>query len=213
MIQQSPTEERARSIEEQVARAIAEAAHAAPYWEEYLPEARAAIDTLASQAAQPAEADGVERDQRFMSEVWETLKSDSTDLRKQQRILAAFRASIAATPKAPTSTAGEALRIAEQLDALSSSHRPLLDAASKTLRALATPPAPNDDLRAALEKALTPSAETKAAYIGEFSFSITMQTEDGVEYQQGVVVPWDTIKKIMAAIRAHAAALKENRRG
>lgn len=58
---------------------------------------------------------------------------------------------------------------------------------------------------AELEKALTPSAETKAAYIGEFSFFIPDQDEDGDEVPRCVVVPWTTVKEIMAAIRARAA--------
>jgi len=49
-----------------------------------------------------------------------------------------------------------------------------------------------------LEAALTPSAETKAAYMGEFRFIFGEYTPN---------VPWITIKEIMAAIRAYAAAL------
>lgn len=47
-----------------------------------------------------------------------------------------------------------------------------------------------------LEGALTPSAETKAAFIGEFQFLVE-------EYGE-VAVPWTTVKEIMAAIRALA---------
>lgn len=55
-----------------------------------------------------------------------------------------------------------------------------------------------------LRAALTPSAETKRCYIGEFSFV----ERDGNDEEIGprVTVPWTTIKKIMAAIRAHAAS-------
>ena len=49
---------------------------------------------------------------------------------------------------------------------------------------------------ARLEAALTPSAETKAALIGEFSFTFGEFTPN---------VPWTAIKQIMAAIRAYAA--------
>jgi hypothetical protein len=56
-----------------------------------------------------------------------------------------------------------------------------------------------------LRDALTPSAETKAAYIGEFHFGIRCQDEDGNEVTRQVPVPWDTVKEIMAAIRARAA--------
>jgi hypothetical protein len=61
--------------------------------------------------------------------------------------------------------------------------------------------AENDMLR----DALTPSAETKAAYIGEFHFGIRCQDEDGNEVTRRIPVPWDTVKEIMAAIRARAA--------
>lgn len=70
-----------------------------------------------------------------------------------------------------------------------------------------------DTLRAEnarLREALTPSAETKAAYMGEFKFGVPMSYEDEeqggmVEYMEFVTVPWTTIKEIMAAIRARAA--------
>lgn len=58
-------------------------------------------------------------------------------------------------------------------------------------------------------EALTPSGETKAAYIGEFSFMIdevvTSDDGDEVENRREVTVPWTTVKEIMAAIRARAA--------
>lgn len=49
---------------------------------------------------------------------------------------------------------------------------------------------------ARLREALTPSAETKAAYMGEFGFQFGEYTPN---------VPWTTIKQIMAAILARAA--------
>lgn len=55
---------------------------------------------------------------------------------------------------------------------------------------------------AALEGALTPSAETKGAYSGEFQFQAD---EDGTP----MPVPWTTIKEIMAAIRARAVLGRE----
>ena len=48
-----------------------------------------------------------------------------------------------------------------------------------------------------LREALTPGAETKAAYMGEFQFRL--------DDCPTVNVPWTTIKQIMAAIRARAA--------
>lgn len=64
---------------------------------------------------------------------------------------------------------------------------------------------------AALTEALTPSGDTKAEYIGEFSFPVCHLDEDGEEVWHPTPVPWDTIKEIMAAISARAArALHEN---
>jgi hypothetical protein len=48
-----------------------------------------------------------------------------------------------------------------------------------------------------LTEALTPSAETKAAFLGEFRFPM-----DGFD---SVAVPWTTVKEIMKAIAARAA--------
>lgn len=66
-----------------------------------------------------------------------------------------------------------------------------------------------DTLRAEnarLREALTPSAETKAAYIGEFDFLQEAYSEEhGEEVTCRVTVPWPIIKEIMAAIRARAA--------
>lgn len=56
-----------------------------------------------------------------------------------------------------------------------------------------------------LEEAVTPSGDTKAAYMGEFSFPLTMRDDDGDEFDAKIPVPWTTIKEIMAAIRARAA--------
>lgn len=56
-----------------------------------------------------------------------------------------------------------------------------------------------------LRKALTPSAETKAAYMGEFHVSLPSWDEDGNEVRRKINVPWVTIKEIMAAIRKEAS--------
>ena len=64
-----------------------------------------------------------------------------------------------------------------------------------------------DNLEAELERfkaALTPSADTKAAYIGEFSVSLPDLDENGIEYTRKINVPWTTIKEIMASILAKA---------
>lgn len=55
-----------------------------------------------------------------------------------------------------------------------------------------------------LAGALAPSANTKHAYIGEFSFP----SPGG---RKRHVVPWDTIKEIMAAIRVYAEPVEATR--
>lgn len=60
------------------------------------------------------------------------------------------------------------------------------------------------DRIAALEAALTPSTETKGAYIGEFIFPRTYTDEYGDEITVNVNVPWTTIKEIMKAISKFA---------
>jgi len=71
--------------------------------------------------------------------------------------------------------------------------------------------AERDALRAKLAKAveaLTPSEDTKAAYIGEFSFPITL-VHPGLDKETiRLSVPWTCIKEIMAMIRARATLAK-----
>jgi hypothetical protein len=55
--------------------------------------------------------------------------------------------------------------------------------------------------------ALTPSAETKRAYIGEFRFIFTILDEGGEEVVFTPNVPWTTIKEIMTAINSYAQSL------
>lgn len=55
------------------------------------------------------------------------------------------------------------------------------------------------------ERALTPSAETKATYIGEFGFTVELAGEDG-PFNQDFQVPWTTIKEIMKAISKEATS-------
>lgn len=56
-----------------------------------------------------------------------------------------------------------------------------------------------------LREALTPSADTKAAYIGEVKFTAsTGFDEDGCEVWQDITVPWTTTKDIMAMIISRA---------
>ena len=56
-----------------------------------------------------------------------------------------------------------------------------------------------------LRAALTPSVETKAAYIGEFHFVEEELDDEGNSVTRNRTVPWATVKEIMAAIRARAA--------
>lgn len=56
-----------------------------------------------------------------------------------------------------------------------------------------------------LVEALTPSRDTKAAYIGEFSHRVTSISDEGEEQSFEAAVPWPTIKEIMAAILARSA--------
>lgn len=58
---------------------------------------------------------------------------------------------------------------------------------------------------AGLVRALEPSAETKAAYMGEFYMGVTMSHPRLGEETLKVQIPWTTIKEVMAAIRALAA--------
>jgi Lar family restriction alleviation protein len=61
-------------------------------------KANAAWNTRAPADLRSAlEAETIERDQAFMAAVWKALKADANDLRKQQRILAAYRAALALT--------------------------------------------------------------------------------------------------------------------
>lgn len=57
-----------------------------------------------------------------------------------------------------------------------------------------------------LREALTPSGETKAAYVGEFTIKVVVGDDDGEDIHEYYTVPWTTIKEIMAAIRERANA-------
>lgn len=73
------------------------------------------------------------------------------------------------------------------------------DAAFIAASRLALPELCREVLR--LREALTPSAATKTAYIGEFSWS-----DDCYGGSVTRTVPWTTVKEIMAAIRKRAEA-------
>lgn len=58
---------------------------------------------------------------------------------------------------------------------------------------------------ARLREALTPSGDTKAAYMGEFKFSdVVAHDNEGNPIYGNTYVPWTTIKEIMAAIQDRA---------
>jgi hypothetical protein len=57
---------------------------------------------------------------------------------------------------------------------------------------------------AALIEALTPSAETKAAYAGEFTLSHEALDDEGLQYTETKDIPWTAIKSIMKTIRDRA---------
>jgi hypothetical protein len=66
-----------------------------------------------------------------------------------------------------------------------------------------------------LEGALTPTAATKAAYMGEFTIVVERMSDDmepddeaagAPDPYEHIQVPWTTIKEIMAAIRVFALA-------
>jgi len=59
------------------------------------------------------------------------------------------------------------------------------------------------------KEASTPSAETKAAYWGEFHISDEILDDEGNYITRKVAVPWITVKEIMAAISARAALTQE----
>ena len=166
---------------------------------------------LASQAAQPAGADGwVMVPRQLTAEMLDTyvehVHEHPDDL---------WSAMLAATPKAPATDAGEVEAFATaqadhwledmQTPALGAKHVSLKAMALNCInygRALATPPAPNDDLRAALREARTTLSITRTNIMCE------MQKGEGTAYRfEGVP---EELKKRIDAIDA---ALKENRRG
>ena len=76
------------------------------------------------------------------------------------------------------------------------------DSFAQALRDLA---AEKDKEIAQLRAALTPSVDTKTAYMGEFQFGLPDTDENGAEFMRSVNVPWTTIKKIMERIGEYAA--------
>ena len=61
----------------------------------------------------------------------------------------------------------------------------------------------------AYRAALTPSSETKAAYIGEVEFKQDYTDEDGEEHVESILVPWTSMKEFMGLIRGYAKAKME----
>lgn len=94
-------------------------------------------------------------------------------------------------------------------DDLAGMYLQLLDSRTSLEAQLAAVTAERD----ALLEALTPSAETKAAYMGEFKVSFPSVDEDGEEALTVADVPWTAIKEIMRAIRSRAEAIAKVRGG
>ena len=64
--------------------------------------------------------------------------------------------------------------------------------------------------RKALREALTPSADTKAAYMGEFSIDVHLRNlRTREEDHRSIEVPWTTVKEIMRAIIDRAGVYDE----
>jgi hypothetical protein len=76
--------------------------------------------------------------------------------------------------------------------------------AARTILTLSEREARKDAEIERLTESLTPSGDTKAAYHGEFFFTITEEI-DGEDVERRIYVPWTTTKEIMAAILARAA--------
>ena len=164
-----------------------------------------AVAALASQAAQPSEADGwvmVPREPtQEMREAATELPIDTgrghNTALNWEETAAVWSSMIAATPKSPATDVeadGCNCGIGDQSD-IGHYHE-------SWCAALATPPAPNDDLRAALRDARTTLSITRTNIMCE------MQKGEGTAYRVDGVP--EELKKRIDAIDA---ALKENRRG
>lgn len=109
----------------------------------------------------------------------------------------------AATPKAPATDAGEVERlgaiIKDRLGMTNRAAEACTDAARLVLAALATPPAPNDDLRADIAAAL-PGIAAMVEHLERW-------------HETGAVAGPDESRLLYEGLRASLAALKENRRG
>lgn len=214
MIQQSPTEERARALLAKIVERTSVGKHGQPttrskYGNYPAALYHEAVATLASQAAQPAEADGG----TLRSSIFEVLRRHEVS---EQCFAEIAALTYAATPKTPTSTAGEvdwaqvgrdyaekALsggipHVQSPQYALSGAFKAMADEITR-LRALATPPAPNDDLRAAIAAAL-PGITAMVEHLQHW-------------HETGAVAGPDESRLLYEGLRASLAALKENRRG
>lgn len=59
----------------------------------------------------------------------------------------------------------------------------------------------------AYKNALSPSSETKAAYIGEIEWTRSNFDENGVEEVEILSLPWVEMKEFMALIRGYAKSI------
>lgn len=196
MIQQSPSEERARAVLAKHTRGKDNIAAVENGGSCYHPtsEVVAAMIEFASQAAQPAEADGCVMVPRkiiaglphlpvgpsLSEEYWFGWTNAMQAARDHIGQHAAYTA---ATPKAPTATAADWFNGTEDCDGT-----PL------------TPPAPNDDLRAALERLEAANNAVAAA-------------TSPARYLTDLDKVQPALLELDEARAAARAALKENRRG
>lgn len=91
----------------------------------------------------------------------------------------------------------------ERTMSIASLHRMAAKVIDTSATSLATLQSENQRLR----EALTPSGDTKAAYMGEFSIRMmvpSIDEDDDELVPHSEPVPWTTIKEIMAAIRKRA---------
>jgi hypothetical protein len=211
---------------------------------------------LTSQAAQPAEADGVDltglrgvdKLARLMAWHHFGIRWEHLEKVSQQEITAACQAafdwmnrplperqaSLAATPKAPVTDAGEvpadcSCEVAFGQDDGCPVHgtgtawraaNPQADMRARPYGQFATPPAPNDDLRAALEEAIDRMGWPEIhAFQDELRKGQDVREDAGGFMLRAIkalfgIKPTDPVTTYQQAARALVdAALKENRRG
>ena len=77
---------------------------------------------------------------------------------------------------------------------------------AEILEELKSAMAAKDKELVAYRNALTPSSETKAAYIGEIEWTREAFDENGESEIETLSIPWTSMKEFMAMIRGYAKA-------